>query len=165
MRRPPPSDYQKADPARDFAERRGITFRERVAEMVKAIPEKARGIFDNFRPRAEPPRDMFAGFQPAPRSQQPERGDGLARSPQPSPAGGLRSAVERYARALDAVQQTRAQGIEAMPHQRVALDRAKESLDAVRPHAATDLGAAFERQPELVHEAAGGRSQSALRAM
>src|SRR3546814_8892716 len=52
-----------------------------------------------------------------------------------------------------------------MPHQRVALDRARESLDAIRPHASTDLGAAFERQPELFREAAEGRSQAALKAM
>src|SRR3546814_3144463 len=52
-----------------------------------------------------------------------------------------------------------------MPHQRTALDRAKESLDAIRPNASTDLGAAFKRQPELVREAAGGRGQSALQAM
>src|SRR3546814_3132843 len=80
-------------------------------------------------------------------------------------AAGVRGAVERYAKALDAVQQTRAQGLEAMPHQRVALDRARESLDAIRPHASTDLGAAFERQPELFREAAEGRSQAALKAM
>ncbi|SNS89307.1 Ti-type conjugative transfer relaxase TraA [Sphingopyxis indica] len=161
------SDYERRDPARDFAERRGISFRERVAEIVKAIPETTRGIFDNFRPKAETQRkrDMFASFRPAPRPHQPERSDRLARSPQPASAGGLRSAVARYARALDAVQQTHAQGLEAMPHQRIALDRAKESLDAIRPHASTDLGAAFERQPELVREAAEGRGQSALRAM
>ncbi len=159
------SDYERRDPARNFAERRGIRFRERVAEIVKAVPEKARGIFDNFRPRGEPPRDMFANFRPAPRSHELERSDGLARSAQPASAGGLRGAVERYARALDAVQQTRTQGFEAMPHQRVALDRAKEALDAIRPHGSTDVGAAFERQPELVREAVAGRGQSALRAM
>ena len=80
-------------------------------------------------------------------------------------AGGVRGAVERYAKALDAVQQSRAQGLEAMPHQRVALDRAKDALDAIRPHASTDLGSAFERQPELVREAAEGRGQAALSAM
>lgn len=46
-----PTGYEKADPARDFAEGRGITFRERIAEIVRAGAEKARGIFDNFRPK------------------------------------------------------------------------------------------------------------------
>src|SRR5690606_25346916 len=53
------SDYGRAEPTHDtatslrkaFAERRGITFRERVAEVVRTVPEKARGIFDNFRPK------------------------------------------------------------------------------------------------------------------
>ena len=156
------SDHARADPAQQFAERRGITFGERVAEIVKALPEKARGIFDNFWPQTEAPRerDMFADFRPAPRQQEQGRHD-----QQPMRAGGIRGAVERYARALDSMQQTRAQGIDPMPHQRVAFDRAKEALDAVRPHASTDLGAAFQRQPELVREAAEGRSQETLRAM
>jgi hypothetical protein len=43
--------------------------------------------------------------------------------------------------------------------------RAREALDAIRPNASTDLGAALQRQPELVHEAAEGRGQAAMRAM
>ena len=168
-------DYAKADPERTFAEQRGITFGERVAEIVKAVPEKARGMFDGLRLAISKPereavapereRSIFADFRPAPRPHELERSDQFARDQQSMRAGGVRSAVERYAKALDAVQQTRAQGLDPMPHQRVALDRAKESLDAIRPHASTDLGAAFERQPELVREAAEGRGQSALRAM
>jgi hypothetical protein len=35
------SDYEQIDPAQSYAERRGITFRERVAEIVrKIVPEK-----------------------------------------------------------------------------------------------------------------------------
>src|SRR3546814_14300938 len=44
------SDYQGADSVKAFAERRGITFRERVADMVRKVPEKVRSIFANFRP-------------------------------------------------------------------------------------------------------------------
>ncbi|KGB55008.1 Conjugal transfer relaxase TraA [Sphingopyxis sp. LC81] len=160
-------EYAKADPALSFAERRGISFGERIAEIIKAVPEKARGIFDSFRPKAEPQRErgMFDGFRPAPRSQQPERRDQLARDLQPMRVGGLRGAVERYARAFDAWGQTRAQGLDPMPHQREALDRARESLDAIRPHASSDLGAAFQREPELVREAADGHGQAVVRAM
>ena len=168
-------DYAKADPARSFAEQRGITFGERVAEIIKAVPEKARGIFDGLRlstsrPRRdaaapERERSIFADFRPMSRSHELERSDQLARDAQPSRAGGVRGAVERYARALDAVRQTHAQGLDPMPHQRAALDRAKDALDAIRPNATTDLGAAFEREPELVREAAEGRSQAALKAM
>src|SRR3546814_19809261 len=48
------SDYERRDPAQPFAERRGITFRERVAEIAwKIVPERARGMFDGFRPKAQ----------------------------------------------------------------------------------------------------------------
>src|SRR3546814_20731147 len=43
------SDYERRDPAQQFAERRGVTFGERIAEIVKAVPEKARGMFDGLR--------------------------------------------------------------------------------------------------------------------
>ena len=168
-------DYAKSDPAQTFAERRGINFGERVAEIVKAVPEKARGIFDSLRlsigktehggAAPERGRSIFADFRPVPRPQEPERSGQFARDQQAMRAGGVRGAVERYAKALDSVRQARAQGLDPMPHQRVALDRAKDALDTIRPQASTDLGVAFERQPELVREAAEGRGQSALSAM
>ncbi|WP_242130437.1 Ti-type conjugative transfer relaxase TraA [Sphingobium sp. Sx8-8] len=167
------TDYRQADPARTFAERRGITFRERVAEIVRAGADKARGIFDNFRPSipAQQGRDIFAGFQP--KAERPEQEQARGRSeqrqhehePQALRAGGVRGAIERYARAFDAIRQTRAQGLDAMPHQREALDRARDALNAVRPEGASDLDSAFKGSPELVREAAGGRGQAAMRAM
>ena len=43
-------DYEQRDPAQSYAERRGITFRERVAEIVrKVVPEKVRNMFDRLR--------------------------------------------------------------------------------------------------------------------
>ena len=48
------SDYERADPAQSYAERRGITFRQRVAEIVrKVVPEKVRNMFDGLRPSAD----------------------------------------------------------------------------------------------------------------
>ena len=48
------SDYEQRDPAQGYAERRGITFRERVAEIVrKVVPERVRNMFDGLRPSAE----------------------------------------------------------------------------------------------------------------
>lgn len=154
-------DYERRDPAQAFAERRGITFGERVAEIVKKIvPERARGMFDGFRPKAEPQREggMFAGFRPKAPAPEPLRQE-QARSPD------QRRAVERYARALDEIGRMKDQGLPVLPHQRAALEKAGQALDAIRPNTSTDLGAAFQRQPELVREAAEGRSQAALRAM
>ncbi|SEI99345.1 plasmid mobilization system relaxase [Sphingobium sp. AP50] len=162
------TDYRQADPAREYAERRGISFGERVAEIVRPIVEKARGIFDNFRPNIpQQERDIFAGFQP--KADPPAQERAIQRQPehdaQPLRAGGVRGAVERYAKAMDAIQQTRAQGLDAMPHQREAFDRARDALDALRPEGSSDLNSAFRSSPELVREAAEGRGQAAVRAM
>ena len=162
-------DYRQADPAREFAERRGITFGGRVAEIVRPIVKKARGMFDSFRPTILPQqdRDIFAGFQP--KAEQPAQERAVRHQPeydtQPMRAGGVRGAVERYAKALDAIQQTRAQGLDAMPHQREAFDRAWDALDAIRSEGSSDLSRAFRNSPELVREAAEGRGQAAVRAM
>lgn len=153
-------DYERGDPAKAFAEQRGITVRERVAEIIRQVPEKARGMFDNFRPKSTIQResDRFAGLRP----KEPSR-DEL--QPQPPRAGGPRGAVERYAKAVDEIERMRNSGLTIMPHQKAALDHATQALDAIRPRAADDLGAAFQRSPELVREAAEGRGQVAFKAM
>ena len=139
------SDYQ---PARDFAERRGITFRERVAEIVrKIVPEKARGIFANFRPALEAPRDLA-----------------LEQKPKAGPLD-MQRGVERYARAIEDIGRTQAKGLEAMPHQIAARDKAYAALNDQKPNAGRDLVSAFSRQPELVSEAASGRTANTIRAM
>ncbi|WP_145201528.1 Ti-type conjugative transfer relaxase TraA [Sphingobium sp. B2] len=193
------SDYGKRDPAEQFAERRGITFGERVAEIVRPIAEKARGMFDGLRlslPGQTPAQEreasraperqpgIFDNFRP-PEPQQPSRDQGIfanfrppssvhdparrqqqrEHDPMPMRAGGLRGAVERYAGALDAIRQTRAQGIDAMPHQVAALEKARDALDAIRPEGSTDLNSAFRNGPELIREAAEGRGHEAVRAM
>jgi Ti-type conjugative transfer relaxase TraA len=153
------SDYARVDPAKEFAERRGIG--ERIADIDRAGAEKARGIFDGLRlslPGQPREQGMFAGFRP------PERTREQAQT-QPSHATGQRRAVERYARAVDDIARMRDQGLPVLPHQHDALNRAGEALDAIRPHASTDLQNALQRQPELIREAAAGRSQAAVQAM
>jgi hypothetical protein len=155
------SDYARVEPAREFAERRGISFGERIAEIARAGADKARGIFDGLRLSLggqQRQQGIFANFRP------PEQKRDQAQAA-PSHATGQRRAVERYARALNEIGRMRDQGLPVLPHQHEALDRAKETLDAIRPNASTDLGNAFQREPELVHEAAAGRGQAALRAM
>jgi Ti-type conjugative transfer relaxase TraA len=156
------SDYAR-DPVQAFADRRGISLRERVVEIVRAGTEKARGIFEGFKPKTPAPRerDMFADFRP-------ERQAPVAREPaahEPARASGARGAVERYARARHEIERMRESGLAAMPHQQAALERATAALDAVRPDASTDLRAAFQHSPGLVREAAEGRGQGAVRAM
>lgn len=137
-------DHAEQNPAKVFAERRGITFREHIAELVRKVPEKVRGIFDGFRPRQ----------------------NGLEILPAQKPAGTPESrAVERYARSLQDIARMREQGLPVLPHQSEALDRADQALDALRPEATRDLAAAFARRPELAPEAAAGRSHDTVRAM
>ena len=135
------SDYQ---PEQAFAELRGITFRERIIEMVRQVPEKAKSIFGNFRPQP-------LQLEPLP--------------VQANMHSDQRRAVERYAHALDDISRMQAQGLPVLPHHKAALERAGKTLDAIRPHAATDLAKAFERRPELASEAVHGRSQETMRAM
>ncbi len=134
-------DYK---PEQAFAELRGISFRERVMAMVRQVPEKAKSIFGNFRPQARQ-------LEPLPAKSNTQNDQ--------------RRAVERYARALGDIGTMQAQGLPVLPHQKDALEKAGKALDAIRPHAATDLAKALERRPELIPEAAGGRSQEAMRAM
>ncbi|MCB2014910.1 MAG: Ti-type conjugative transfer relaxase TraA, partial [Sphingobium sp.] len=134
-------DYK---PEQAFAELRGISFRERLVEMVRQVPERAKSIFANFRPQARQ-------LDPLPA--------------QASTQNDQRRAVERYARALGDIGTMQAQGLPILPHQKDALEKAGKALDTIRPHAANDLAKALERHPELIAEAAGGRSQEAMRAM
>ena len=112
--------------------------------MVRQVPEKAKSIFGNFRPQA---RQLE--LLPAQANTQNDQ----------------RRAVERYARALGDIGTMQAQGLPILPHQKAALEKAGKALDAIRPLAATDLANALERRPELIAEAADGRSQEAMRAM
>lgn len=135
------SDYK---PEQQFAERRGITFRERIVEIARQLPERAKSIFAGFRPQANRLEVL------------PTEQHGLSDQ---------RRAVERYARAAADLGQMREQGLPVLPHQRDALEKAGKALDAIRPNGAADLASAFQRQPSLAREAADGRSQGAIRAM
>ena len=142
-------DARESDPTRSFAERRGISFRERVAEVVrKIVPERARSIFASFRPSPE---------------QQPAIAPALGRS-KASPHD-IGRGVERYARALTDIDRMTGQGLTPMPHQEAASDKAFTALNQLQPRAGHDLSIALSRQPELIAEAASGRTANAVRAM
>ena len=145
------SDYARVsivDPAQRFAERRGISFRERMAEIVrKVVPEKARSI--------------FAGFRPALERQQ---GIGAERKAKAGPLD-IGRGVERYARAEQDIERMRNKGLSPMPHQEAALNKARAALNDMKPKAGRDLAIAFSREPELMAEAASGRTANTVRAM
>lgn len=144
-----------SDYTQEFADRREIRLPLRSVE--KALPTPARDPFAglDLRPGTPPPaRSMFEGLalgRPAP-----------TRSVEPL---GLNNAVQRFARATADIMRMRKDGYSELPHQRIAYDKARSALEAVRPDATRDLRAAFARDMELIEEAGQGRTSAAIRAM
>jgi len=163
------ADYE---PARDYAERRGITFRERVVEIVKRVPEKVRGMFDGLRLSSAP-------LPGADGVQGPEResvGPPAGRSPQRTeravtddPEAALRKArteaLKRHARAVDAILSTGDADGRDSPEQMRELTDARKAFEEARPHGWRDAEAAYVKNPELVREAAGGQINRTVRAL
>ncbi len=137
------SDYGRdEDMERRFAERRGISFRERVAALVrKVVPEKMRDLFDGFRPAEKPP--------------EPEISAGIAR----------KMAVERHALAVTAIFAMQDEGMDATPKQLRELQSARGELDGLRENASKDMEAAYKRDPSLAEQAASGKPERARDAM
>ncbi len=140
-----------------------------------AEPAPQRGIFDGFRPQP-----IERGADPEQSSPAPKRGmfDGLKlsagrTSPEmPVPVRADRGedrdynrAVERASRSAEAVLQARASGGVVLEHQKVALERATQALDQIRPGASRDLSSATQRDPALLRDAAAGRSGPMIEAM
>jgi hypothetical protein len=122
------SDYEQIDPAQSFAERRGITFRERVAEIVrKIVPERVRNMFDGPRPSA----DAVPGPDDArrPEREAPERK--AAEDPEAALRKARTKALIRHARAVDAIFQMRERGGKASPEQVKELQGARKVFEEV----------------------------------
>jgi Ti-type conjugative transfer relaxase TraA len=167
------SDHEQLDPTRDYAKRRGITFRERIAEIVrKVVPEKLRGMFDGL----QPPADGAPGSDGVP---QPERGRaGIearretaapAREVAEAPEEALRKvrtrALIRHARAVDTIFEAQELGGKAGPEQVKELQEARKAFEDVRPYGSHDAEAAYKKNPDLASEAATGRTARAIRAL
>lgn len=174
------SDYERGDPAQGYAERRGITFRERVVEIVRrVVPEKLRDRIGGLLEGLRSPADAEPGQE---RGHRPGRGDGGAQDGDAGAAPGrevsargmprgpdlpadseaaLRSArtkaLVRHARALDAILSTGNAAGQGSPQQMRELRDARNSFEKVRPQGWRDAEAAYVKNPELVREAAAGR--------
>jgi Ti-type conjugative transfer relaxase TraA len=180
---------------RSFADRREIRLPERVREIVRTVETKAKSMFAGFRPRMSEVglRDTVpeSTSRPVPehlapeaeRSQgeqkrAPRRGmfDGLKLDATPARAAPTKAhepgqdpafvrAVERTSRSAEAALQTKASSGVVLEHQKVALSRAIDALDQIRPHASDDMHEARMRNPALLREAAAGRSGPMIAAM
>ncbi|MBN9539964.1 MAG: Ti-type conjugative transfer relaxase TraA [Alphaproteobacteria bacterium 65-37] len=152
------SDYERLDSVQGYAERRGITFRERVervVEIVRQVPEKVRGMFDGLRLPAD-------GGQ-APERAAPEREKAV------DPEEALRRArtrvLVRHARAVDAIFEMQEQSGKASPEQVKELQESRAAFEEVRPYGPHDAEAAYKKNPELASEAATEQVNRTIRAL
>jgi hypothetical protein len=173
------SDYDRADPIQSYAERRGITFRERVAEIVrKVVPEKLRNMFDGLRspsdvagpdggrrPERETPGRERSSIQADPRreTQAPERK--VAEEAEKELRRLRTRALLRHARAVHAIFEAQEMGGKASPEQVKELQKARRAFEEVRPYGSRDAEAAYKKNPELAREVAGGQVSRAVRAL
>jgi hypothetical protein len=121
---------------------------------------------------AEPKRGLFDGLRlstPSEKSQQSLASKAALRtlgldSPEDREAR-LGVAVQRFARATRDRSQMAKLGLDPLPHQHAAFDRAAAALDSMRPEGSRDLARVFAHDKSLVEEAAEGRTRRALQAM
>jgi Ti-type conjugative transfer relaxase TraA len=173
------SDYEQRDPAQSFAERRGITFRERVAEIVRrVVPENVHNMFEGLRsPEDVPGPD--GGRRPERQTPERERSGTLAErreteAPERTVAEEAQKelrrvrtrALVRHARAVDAIFEAQEMGGKATPEQVKELQTARKIFEEVRPYGSLDAEAAYKKDPDLAREVASGRvNPRAIRAL
>ena len=165
------SDYEQIDPAQSYAERRGIAFRERVAEIVRTIePEKVRGMFDRPRSPSDAPgldggqrlgREAPERDRSAPQAEQrvaetPERE--VVGDPEAALRKARTGALVRHARAVDAIFEVQNIGGKASPEQVRELQQARKAFEELRPHGSHDAEAAYKKDPDVAREAASGKN-------
>ncbi|MFL9841138.1 Ti-type conjugative transfer relaxase TraA [Sphingomonas sp. ST-64] len=139
------SDYA-GEPERRFAERRGISFRQRLAEMAHKMPEKVRGMFDGLR-------------LPVQRPVEP------AKSTEDEARQARRNIVQRHARAVVSIFESFDKGEATSPEQANELRAARKDLNGITEHASVDLENAYKKDRGLAREAAGGDFRRTNQAM
>jgi Ti-type conjugative transfer relaxase TraA len=162
------SDYETTDPARLYAERRGITFKQRVAEIIKRIlPERLREhIADLFSSTSDKERERTrerAGDTTRHDAAKPEIS--AAQDPEAVMRKARTDALARHARAVDAVLIAGETNDTNSPERMRELNTARQAFEKVRPHGWRDAEAAYAKEPELAHEAATGKVNRAIRAL
>ena len=165
------TDY---DPAQDYAERRGITFRARVAEIMrKLVPERLRDAVDGMLDGLRSPDNGVPGADGV---KQPERGTAgkaaAERQAGEDPEAAMRRArgraFVRHARAVDTIFKAQARDMAATPRQVQELHDARAEFDELRPHGSRDAEAVYKKNPEFAAAVASGdpdRAAPARRAL
>jgi len=156
------SDYEQRDPAQGYAERRGISFGERMVELVrKVVPKKVRNMFEGLRPSDEVVPSTASTVRPERETAERK----AAEDPEAALRKSRTKALVRHARAVDAIFAIQERGDKASPAQVKELQEARKVFEEVRPHGSHDAEAAYKKNPDLVREAAGGQVNRAIRAL
>lgn len=156
------TDYE---PAQNYAERRGITFRARVAQIMrKLMPERVRdaldGFIDSLRAPGEPA--LVAGPEREAARHEVQRDvEKVAQEAGMEPEELLhrmrkQQAFIRHARVVNAIFTAQDQGRTETPAQVQDLHDARAAFNDLRPDGARDAEAVYKRNPQLAMEAASG---------
>jgi hypothetical protein len=170
------SDYDRADPVQSYAERRGITFRERVVEIArKVMPEKLRNLFDGLRspedvanadgkrrPELETPERERSGTAALGRETEAPK---VAEDPEKEMRRVRTRALVRHARAVDTIFEVQEMGGKASPEQVKELQKARKAFEEVRPFGSHDAETAYKKNPELAGYVARGQISRAAAAL
>ena len=146
------SDYEKIDPEQNYAARRGITFRARVAEIVREVPEKVRGLLEGLRPSATPVDGSGSEL-------------GEVRQADAALRKARTDALIRHARASDAILEAKRRGFSPSAEQRQELGAARRAFDEVRSHGWQDAESAYGKDNSLTREAGSGRVNRTIQAL
>ncbi|WP_303697669.1 Ti-type conjugative transfer relaxase TraA [Brevundimonas naejangsanensis] len=162
------TDYEQIDPVQDYAERRGITFRARVAQIMRRImPERLRDAVDDMLDRLHQ-HDNSAPSTEAGTGRERERtGKPVAEQQigEDSEAALRRArgrAFVRHARAVDAIFKAQDRDVAATPKQVQELNEARAAFNELRPHGSQDAEAVYKRKPDFATDVASGDRERAM---
>jgi len=126
-----------------FAERRGLVRSEILVERGP-VPDGARA----------PKRSMFEGLKlgRAPVADKAQQAAPTMSGKTPDPA--LQRGIGRYTAAWADAERMGEQGLPILPHQRAAMQQAREGLDGLSREATADLRSALSRNPGLASRGA-----------
>ncbi len=146
-------DYEReSDLVRRYAERRGLVPESEIRLPERKAEKMRQGRFAGLRlemPREAPGRVREIAVPDRgenPQAQQQEREQALA----------------AYARAWSDAARMTPQGLPVLPHQEIALERARQRLEAHEAGLSRDVRAALERGPELAHGLGQPEGRAAL---
>ncbi len=163
------TDYEQIDPAQDYAERRGITFRARVAQIVRRLmPERVRDAVDDMLDRLHRHDNAAPG---------PEAGTGRERERTGKPVAEQQTgedpeAALRRARGPGFMpvmpvpwtqsSSAKQRGFAATPKQVQKSNEARAAFNDLRPQGSQDAEAVYKRNPDFAGDVASGDRERAM---